>query len=475
MQFHRGIISLILLICLLSHTVIAAQEGQEGSCIGEATLVAGQTGGFLNASSHWCASLGHCYSEQSSQSRHWSFEANQTTATAVCQDEQYELQRTMEMQSLPPIDQSYHPVLSKLRRPLDYGCRCDLRAREGEAESPSTHQLGLEPMDRMEYFRISTKSFITEAEKSVTARSQRAKRKRQIHRCRTIGKHAIVSGLATFSLWCDQFLYCCNTSSTVVHGEIGRATLCQPRVDPSSAEGLSRSSWVATGTQGHPGQDGELRDEKDHHRSSQIYGSPWKSETTTPGVTRGQDPAQSKVGPTSQCIPGGLATSNRRLRQATGAVQHLDSASHDRIARCPELYPAAQCQGSPRSQLGIPLGRDPCGACRHHHCGCGGKETQGENARGTCQGCKSSFTFHHGGSGFGRDCIACIQATTVYRTRSWTTKRCYYAGWIVVKNGSIASCLRKVQCGPLPTYKAVVFCDVEAYGNDCCAACSMHA
>ena len=28
-----------------------------------------------------------------------------------------------------------------------------------------------------------------------------------------------------------------------------------------------------------------------------------------------------------------------------------------------------------------------------------------------------------------------------------------------------------MQCGPLPCHKAVVFSDVEAYGNDCCAAC----
>ena len=268
MQFQRGLIALIFSLFLLNHTVIAAQKGQEGSCIGEATVVAIQTGSFLNASSHWGASLGHCYTEQSSQSRLCSFEANQATASKACQDEQYELQRTLEMQSLPPIDQSYHPVLSKLRRPLDYGCRCDLCAREGEAEVPNTHQLGLEPMDRLEHYRICAESLFTEATKPVTKRPQRAKRERLICRGRTIGKQAIVSGLATITLCCDQFLYCHNTSTALVHREAYRTTLCQPRVDSSSAEGFPRSSRATTGTQGYLGQDGELGNEEDYHRSS---------------------------------------------------------------------------------------------------------------------------------------------------------------------------------------------------------------
>ena len=36
--------------------------------------------------------------------------------------------------------------------------------------------------------------------------------------------------------------------------------------------------------------------------------------------------------------------------------------------------------------------------------------------------------------------------------------------------GDIVSCLRKGQCAPLRFYKSVLFVDVEAYGNDCCAA-----
>ena len=37
--------------------------------------------------------------------------------------------------------------------------------------------------------------------------------------------------------------------------------------------------------------------------------------------------------------------------------------------------------------------------------------------------------------------------------------------------GHIASCLRKEQCGPLPHYKSVCFCEVEAYDVECRAAC----
>lgn len=177
MQFLRGLISLIL---LLSHFVIAAQEGQAGSSIGEATVVAIQTRGFFNASSHWCASLGHCYFGQPSQPRHWSFEANQTTSY---QDEQFGFQRSLEMRPLPPVDQSYHSVLSKLRRSLDFGCRHDLHPWEGEAEGPSTHELGLGPMDGMEFHRGCEQGFIAEAEKPISKKPQGAKRQRQIYRC----------------------------------------------------------------------------------------------------------------------------------------------------------------------------------------------------------------------------------------------------------------------------------------------------
>ena len=39
-----------------------------------------------------------------------------------------------------------------------------------------------------------------------------------------------------------------------------------------------------------------------------------------------------------------------------------------------------------------------------------------------------------------------------------------------MSKGDIVSCLRKGQCAPLLFYKSVLFVDVEAYGNDCCAA-----
>ena len=238
MQFLRGLIALIL---LLNHFVIAAQEGQAGSSIGEATVVAIQTRGFFNASSHWCASLGHCYFGQPSQPRHWSFEANQTTSY---QDEQFGFQRSMEMRPLPPVDQSYHSVLSKLRRSLDFGCRHDLHPWEGEAEGPSTHELGLGPMDGMEFHRGCEQGFFAEAEKPIPKKPQGAKRQRQIYRCRATGKQCtIVSCFAALSLCCDQFLYCYSACSTLVPGEACRSTLSQSRIDPSSAEGFPRSSW----------------------------------------------------------------------------------------------------------------------------------------------------------------------------------------------------------------------------------------
>ena len=83
------------------------------------------------------------------------------------------------------------------------------------------------------------------------------------------------------------------------------------------------------------------------------------------------------------------------------------------------------------------------------------------------QSCKSSTASCRSGGSCG---IAHTGSKTasIYRTRGWA--RYCYARWLNVKNGSIVSCLRKVQCGPRFSHKAVVFCDVEAYGIECCAA-----
>ena len=231
------------------------------------------------------------------------------------------------------------------------------------------------------------------------------------------------------------------------------------------------SASVAAGIEGYPGQDGEHRDEEDHIRPPQVYSGTWACAQAASRAAGSQVAAQSEVGAALECFAGRLAEADRKLRQTAGAVQYVDPTSDHRIALCSELDSAAQCKSCSRSQPRVSPRGSPNRKSRSCVGGRGGEEAQGEDAgdhRESSQSCGGA-----GNRSGGCRRISSGEAPKVQRTttvwRKW--RGCNHDYWFFMRGGSIVSCLRKVQCGPLPCHKTVVFSDVEAYGIDCRAAC----
>ena len=378
----------------------------------------------------------------------------------------------MALRAMPQADQSHHPLLPPMWGSLDGGCGRIIQARTDE--EGSRQQLGMGPMDRLECGKWEQEPYIlSTGTKSICQSSQRKEgqeqRKVQGTRC-TRKWRAFLSILATVPI-CSGGSICHRYNSTaLVCGEICGTALCQSGVDSGSAESLSRSNWITPGTQGYPGQNGEFRDEEDHVGPSQVHSGPWKGSQATFGVAGSQVAAQGEVGAALECFAGRLAKTDRKFRQAAGAIQYVDPTSDHRIALCSEFNPATQCQSCSRSKSGVPHGRSPCRKSRCCHGGRRGEEAQGENARDHRKSSQDCCVACHRDRGCG--CLTSGKASKIKRATS--TRREWWkhtsAVRLYLRNGSIVSCLRKVQCGPLPNHKAVVFSDVEAYGNDCCAA-----
>ena len=380
--------------------------------------------------------------------------------------------RPMALWAMPQADQSDHPILSPMWGSLDRGCGRIVQTWTDE--EGFRQQLGMGPMDRLECGKWKQEPYIlSTGSKSISQSSQRkeGQEQRKVQRTRCTRKwRTFLSIIATVPIYSGGSIYHRYNGSALVCGEVCRTTFGQSGVDPGSAESLSRPNWIAPGAQGHPGQDGEFRDEEDHVGSPQVNSGPWKSSQATFGVAGSQVAAQGEVGAALECLAGRLAKADRKFRQATSAVQYVDPTSDHRTALSSELDTATQCQSRSRSKYGVPPGRNPCRKSRRCNGGRGGEEAQGKDARDHrkgSQGCRDACHRDCGGGGFSGVKASKIERAISERRDWW---KCTCADRFHLKNGSIVSCLRKVQCGPLPNHKAVVFSDVEAYGNDCCAA-----
>ena len=378
---------------------------------------------------------------------------------------------SMALRPLQAAHQSYDSLLPGLWRALDHGTGYPLQAwtTSTRKDGPSTW-MGMGTMvgmgsKRQRPQRRQRTCSLTSPKEPIPATQTVPKRKeqRQVRRFKRLCC-ANVSFIASFAFCSSTYLCGSPICGSLDGGKIFGSAVGQSRVDFCGAQSVPGLCRYAPRTQGHPRQNGEFRDEAHHFGPPQVDGCLGTCYQTTAGVTRLQGTASCQVVATSDLLHGGMAKPNGELRQSAAPVQHDDSTGHNGTSYCQEIHPAVECQSGQRQAVGhasrrIHYGRFKCGRTRAR---CGGKEDACQDARVDCQHSQACYSHRFRSDSSGRR-ISYIwgQASEIHGTN----------GWYIVIGGHIVSCLRKEQCGPLPHYKSVCFCEVEAYDVECRAAC----
>ena len=379
---------------------------------------------------------------------------------------------TLAMWALQAIDQGCHFVLPRLWRALDGYAGRDLQARPNwKTQKPAECWLGVEPMVGC-WQRVQQQRAISPAKECISKNKEEGERQRQTRRSARSPRSwcTLISFLAGISIHSDRFLHCGDLYLSMGYGEVGRTTISQPGIDTSCAESISRPSWNAFRIEGHPGQNGEFGDEEDHFRSPQIHGSAGQSDSTASGIAGVEDAAPTKMDAALDCLTGGLEIANGKLRQTAASVQYSDTTSYYRAPCSTEIDSTIECQGcagqAPRDPTGRICYDGGNGGGGGWSSGLGGTGAQSTNATADCRHGQIGTTCNRGSRFRGAEWrhSAC-EKTTLRGTHPERGDERY-----LVIQGDIVSCLRKGQCAPLLFYKSVCFVDVEAYGNDCCAA-----
>ena len=265
-----------------------------------------------------------------------------------------------------------------------------------------------------------------------------------------------------------SYMHCGDLYYSMGNGENRGADISQSGTDSSSAQSLSRSLWYAIRTERYIGQDGEPRDEENNLGSPQVHSCAWQSNSSTPRTPRVEDAASTKMDASLDCIIGGLEVTDGELRQATAPVQHPHPTGHNGATCGSEVDSTAERQSSARQAPRDPTrrihsGRN-CGGSGGWTSGCRGASTQSTDASSHCWYGQASIASRGRSGRLGGNTKPFSEKTTLGGTQGRGDER------NLVSKGDIVSCLRKGQCAPLLFYKSVLFVDVEAYGNDCCAA-----
>ena len=358
-------------------------------------------------------------------------------------------------------------LLPSVRRPLDSCSRCQLPTwptLTGEGSCQSRMEMGA--MDGLgtagNWSQRSPKtSSIPATEKSIQAKQAISKRQREIRG----HKFWQLSFATCFTICCPTSLCSFFPSSPMVCGEIYGTAHCKPGADFGGAESLPRPGWDASRAQGHTRQNREFRDEAHNLGLTQVDSCLGTCYTATTGAPRVEGTTSCQVASAPDLLYGGVASTNGELRQTAAPIQHNDPTGHHGASHCQKVDTAAECQGGKGPELGNIAGG--IGGFSDWLLGtiseCRREEAESQNAGTPCEYSKDGNSLRFRGHPGGRHITLWWHQTAEIRGTVYTKGR-------VVSAGRIVSCLRKGQCGPLPNFKTVCICEVEAYGLDSCAA-----
>ncbi len=291
-------------------------------------------------------------------------------------------QTALEVCTMQETGKSCDCVLPELWGPLVPGSGCQIQTIAAHPANVPGCRLDVGDLGRSEF---SFETQIPQEEKSVAAQKREGRKGSRSKRSFWSSILPIVATVS-FSGFDQQLWLVCSScyNTTLDFGEGSGQSRCQLRVDPGGKKGISRPEWNASRTEGNPRQERKHRDEEDHVRVAQSNCCAWSCNPAASRAARDEGAAPHEMVAASYSVSGSLAVSNRVIRQATRAVQLVDSASKSGIAHSANFDPAAECQSCEGPDLNGCSGGIACDAggigrvtARHR-----GAEAKSEDARG---------------------------------------------------------------------------------------------